>query len=53
MAVINSAFSFGLSDLNDMLSLFTDENSQFIQMKGKRKDVQSHRIETSVCVPHF
>ena len=32
MAVVNSAISFGLSDANDMWSLFTDENSQFIHV---------------------
>ena len=47
MAVVNNAINFGLSDANDIWSLFTDENSPFVQMRHQRKDVQSHSLETS------
>ena len=47
MAVVNGAVNFGLIDANNMWSLFTDENSQFVQMRHQRKDVQSHGLETS------
>ena len=50
MAVVNSAVNFGLSDANDMWSLFTDENSQGIREKMFRAIVLKPVLCTSLLI---